>query len=99
MVSLAARASSSLVWRPSMLLQMPILNAGGAAQGPGCSRSSSVLGHQAHRLPFRVMWGITWVISTAMAVLNFGSILIIERLVHFKFEAMQTAICEAGVYQ
>jgi len=60
-------------------------------------QNSFILGTQTHRLPWRVMWGITLLTALSMALINFVTILAIEYFVRWKFAAMQAMIGRAGV--
>ncbi|CAK9063950.1 unnamed protein product [Durusdinium trenchii] len=101
-----AAASSSLTWRPQASpesLQMPERDARDGRRSPfgaaAAARAthSAVLGPQTHRLPSKVMWSVTMLTASAVALMNFGMILAIKWLVGLKFSTMQRAIVESGV--
>ncbi|CAJ1432570.1 unnamed protein product [Effrenium voratum] len=71
----------SLTWRPQMLQSVI---------------GSTVHGPQTHRLPWKVMWGITLLTSLGVALMNFGMILVIQFLVRLKFHSMQLAMAQGG---
>merc|ERR1719215_2366094 len=51
-----------------------------------------------HSLPGNVMWLITIYTAVSMAVANFASVLIISKIVHWKFDRMNMAIQDHGIY-
>eukprot|EP00416_Gambierdiscus_australes_P015954 CAMPEP_0171059696 /NCGR_PEP_ID=MMETSP0766_2-20121228/3350_1 /TAXON_ID=439317 /ORGANISM="Gambierdiscus australes, Strain CAWD 149" /LENGTH=751 /DNA_ID=CAMNT_0011515175 /DNA_START=19 /DNA_END=2274 /DNA_ORIENTATION=- len=60
-------------------------------------RRSLLVGSQAHRLPFAVMWGITLLTAASMAVVNFFTIVAIEFSIRWKFQAMQAVMQHVGI--
>lgn len=56
------------------------------------------MGPQAHRLPFRIMWGITLLTAVCIALLNFSIILLIQWMVRLKFMSMQAALRNSGLF-